>query len=92
MPDAFILLKYKNKKHSFNRSQDGKPYILSIRAGHAFPDQRAQGYTVAIVSVFASKEDMEYYDNECEAHKALKAVAKEVHQGIMTVYFESLFG
>ncbi len=34
---------------------------------------------------------MEYYDNECEAHKALKAVAKEVHQGVMMVYFESIF-
>ena len=34
---------------------------------------------------------MEYYDNECEAHKALKVVAKEVHQGIMTIYFESIF-
>ena len=45
---------------------------------------------MAIISVFSSKEDMDYYDNECEAHKALKAVAKELNEGIMTVYFESI--
>jgi hypothetical protein len=41
--------------------------------------------------VFAIKDDMVYYDEECEAHKALKAVAKSVHQGVMMVYFESIF-
>lgn len=91
MPKKYYWPPLSFHKSLFDHSQDGKPYILSIRAGHAFPDQRAQGYTVAIFSVFASKEDMEYYDNECEAHKALKVVAKEVHQGIMTIYFESIF-
>jgi hypothetical protein len=52
---------------------------------------RSIQHTIAVFSVFASKEDMEYYDNDCEAHKALKMVAKEVHQGIMMVYFESIF-
>ena len=69
----------------------GKPYILSVSAGEAFPDQRAQGFTVAVVSVFSSVEDMVYYDNECQAHAALKAFAKTVHQGVMMVYFESIF-
>jgi len=71
--------------------KDGKPYIISVAAGPAFADQRSQGYTVAVVSVFASKEDMVYYDNECEAHGRLKIVAKSVHEGAMMVYFESIF-
>ncbi|KAH6677262.1 hypothetical protein B0J14DRAFT_583839 [Halenospora varia] len=71
--------------------KNGSPYILSVSAGPAFADQRSQGYTVAVVSVFTSKEDMVYYDDECEAHKSLKAVAKSVHQGAMMVYFESIF-
>jgi hypothetical protein len=62
-----------------------------VNAGPTFPDQRSQGYTVAALSVFASKEDMVYYDNECEAHGKLKAIAKSVHQGAMMVYFESIF-
>jgi hypothetical protein len=62
-----------------------------VTAGPAFEDQRNQGYTVAIFSVFASQEDMVYYDNECQAHAALKSVAKAVHQGVMMVYFESIF-
>jgi len=62
-----------------------------VTAGPAFEDQRNQGYTVAVVSVFASKDDMKYYDDECEAHAALKQVAKSVHKGAMMVYFESIF-
>jgi len=61
-----------------------------VKAGPAFDDQRSQGYTVAVVSVFKSKEDMKYYDDECEAHAALKQVAKSVHKGAMMVYFESI--
>jgi hypothetical protein len=34
---------------------------------------------------------MVYYDNECEAHAALKSVAKTLHQGVMMVYYESIF-
>jgi hypothetical protein len=71
--------------------QDGKPYIVSVKAGPAAADQRAQGYTVAVFSVFKSLEDMKYYDNDCAAHAALKVVAKSVHQGVMMVYFESIF-
>ena len=40
--------------------------------------------------MFKSVEDMVYYDEECEAHKKLKAFAKGVHQGAMMVYFESV--
>ncbi|RDA92130.1 hypothetical protein CP533_6076 [Ophiocordyceps camponoti-saundersi (nom. inval.)] len=69
--------------------KDGKPYILSVTAGRAKPDQRAQGYTLAVVSVFSSEEDMKYYDDECAAHADLKAYAKTVHQGAMMVYFQN---
>jgi hypothetical protein len=62
-----------------------------VQAGKAFADQRAQGYTVAVVSVFKDKADMVYYDDECAAHASLKAVAREVHEGVMMVYYESIF-
>jgi Stress responsive A/B Barrel Domain len=71
--------------------KDGKPYIKSVYAGKTFSDQRAQGYTVAVVSEFASLADFTYYDTQCEAHNRLKAVAKTLHQGNMMVYFESYF-
>jgi hypothetical protein len=35
-------------------------------------------------------EDMEYYDNECEAHKALRAVAGPAKEDVLTTYFESV--
>lgn len=74
--------------HRFN-TQDGKPYILSLAAGPAEPDQRSQGFTLVSKSEFASLDDMKYYDDECEAHQALKAYAKKelTLEGIMTVYF-----
>ena len=71
--------------------QDGKPYIVDVQAGKAFPDQRAQGYTLAIVSIFKNKEDMTYYDEQCEAHAALKKVAGGVMDGRpLMVYYESI--
>ncbi|OLN98011.1 hypothetical protein CCHL11_06856 [Colletotrichum chlorophyti] len=68
--------------------KDGKPYILSVKAGLAVPDQRAQGFTIAAVSSFASREDMDYYDNECVAHAELKVIAKGSHQGFAMVFFK----
>lgn len=58
-----------------------------MTAGLAYPDARSQGYTVACMTTFASEADMAYYDSECEAHKALKAYAKDKHGGLMMVYF-----
>jgi hypothetical protein len=60
-----------------------------VRAGPTKADQRNQGYTIAVISVFDSVEDMAYYDNECAAHNELKAFAKTVHQGAMMVFFEN---
>lgn len=56
--------------------KDGKPYILSSKAFKLFPDARSQGYTLAAQTTFASVEDMKYYDEECEAHQALKDIVK----------------
>ncbi|KAL7795894.1 hypothetical protein V8C37DRAFT_32540 [Trichoderma ceciliae] len=72
-----------------NNSKDGKPYILSVAAGPAEPDQRSQGFTFVAKSEFASFEDMKYYDDECPAHQALKKVAFTLGvEGILTVYFK----
>lgn len=69
--------------------QDGKPYIRSVTGGTTKEDQRNQGYTVAVTTVFASHDDMVYYDNECAAHAELKAFAKPVAQGVMMVFFQN---
>lgn len=70
--------------------KDGKPYILSATVGPTYDDARNQGYTLAAISVFASVEDMKYYDDECTAHAELKKVAKTVHQGAMMAYFHNV--
>ncbi|KAL1969530.1 hypothetical protein VTN77DRAFT_8968 [Rasamsonia byssochlamydoides] len=70
--------------------KDGKPYITHLAVGPSFPDPRNKGFNVAVKTTFASLEDMQYYDNECEAHKALKAVAASVKEDVLSVYFESV--
>jgi hypothetical protein len=39
-------------------------------------DPRNKGYTLVARTVFESKEDMDFYDNECGAHGEIKAVLK----------------
>ncbi|KAF4465339.1 stress responsive A B barrel domain [Fusarium albosuccineum] len=72
--------------------KDGKPYIVSVKAGKAEPDQRAQGFTVIAISVFSSIDDFQYYDTECAAHGELKQFAKTAHQGVAMAYFENVVG
>ncbi|OBT54464.1 hypothetical protein VE04_03788 [Pseudogymnoascus sp. 24MN13] len=84
-----LLAKYRDMPQK--ALKDGAPYILDIQAGKTFPDQRAQGFTLVASTVFKNKEDMLFYDNECAGHADLKKVAMAVHQGIMMVYFESIF-
>ncbi|EHA46391.1 hypothetical protein MCOR27_006718 [Pyricularia oryzae] len=71
------------------QSKDGKPYILSLCAGAAADDARAQGYTIVAKSEFASEEDMKYYDTECQAHGELKKTAHglTLADKPLTVYF-----
>lgn len=58
--------------------QDGKPYILRCVAGRTLDDPRNQGYSICASTTFATLEDMKYYDEQCEAHAGLKAVAKDL--------------
>lgn len=64
---------------------------MSLTAGPTFDDHRNQGFTIGVVTVFASKEDFDYYDTTCPAHNDLKAFAKGLHQGILMVFLESIF-
>ncbi|KAI9726310.1 MAG: hypothetical protein M1828_001584 [Chrysothrix sp. TS-e1954] len=69
--------------------KDHKPYILSCSAGPAYDDSRAQGYNFVAQSKFATKDDMDYYDNDCEAHKQLKAGLKgKVTPPALIVYYQ----
>jgi hypothetical protein len=45
-------------------------------ANFTHEDPRNQGYTMVARTVFASKEDMDFYDNSCEAHGAIKVLLK----------------
>ncbi|KAI0018088.1 stress responsive A/B barrel domain-containing protein [Xylariomycetidae sp. FL0641] len=74
-------------------TQDGRPYILSMTAGQAMADQRAQDWTVVAKMEFASLEDMRFYDDDCEAHKRVKGKAQNMgivggREGVLTVYYE----
>lgn len=70
--------------------QDGKPYILSAAVGTSIDDPRNKGFNISVKTTFASVEDMKYYDTECEAHKALKAVAGPVMEDVLTTYYENI--
>ncbi|KAI4794772.1 hypothetical protein E4T45_12308 [Aureobasidium sp. EXF-8846] len=61
--------------------KDGSAYIIRCVAGPAVDDARSQGYTLAAQTTFSNLDDMKFYDNECEAHAALKAVAKGKVEG-----------
>jgi len=77
------------KKLSADQSKDGKPYIASCNAYKLYDDPRNQGYTIAAKTSFHSLEDMRYYDDECEAHKTLKATVGPKAAGPpLTVYHE----
>lgn len=71
--------------------QDGKPYIVYLSAGVADPsDPRTKGYTVISQAKFKTLEDMKFYDEACEAHKALKLTAQGLKpsEPPTMVYFE----
>ncbi|OAA75375.1 stress responsive A/B barrel domain protein [Akanthomyces lecanii RCEF 1005] len=69
--------------------KDGKPYLQSVVVGKPEADPRAQGYTLAAKTEFASAGDMKYYDEECPAHKQLKGVAKTLTmEGVLSVFFK----
>jgi hypothetical protein len=70
--------------------QDSKPYIMTCVASRVYntSESRSEGYTVAVQSTFANKEDVEFYDKECPAHKELKKITTRVHRGLCTLLME----
>lgn len=70
--------------------QDSKPYILTCAASRVYnaSESRSEGYTVAVQSTFASREDVEFYDRECPAHKELKKTTTRVNRGLCTLLME----
>ena len=65
-----------------------------MSTGPALDDPRSQGWTVVSKTEFASLDDMRYYDEQCEAHAALKSAAKNYGieggpAGVVTVYYEA---
>ncbi|KAF2218224.1 hypothetical protein BDZ85DRAFT_117009 [Elsinoe ampelina] len=83
-----LLSKYKQLQSK--AVKDGKPYIISAKAGRTEEDQRNQGYTIVAQTTFADKEGFEFYDKHCEAHAEIREYAKTVHQGVLMVYFKSV--
>ncbi|KAH8744198.1 stress responsive A/B barrel domain-containing protein [Diaporthe sp. PMI_573] len=87
----FLLSQYKTLRSEARK--DGAPYILSIAAGRALPDQRSQGYTLVAKTTFRTLQDMQYYDSGCEAHARFKELAGPRRTGdVLTVYFEDAVG
>jgi hypothetical protein len=67
--------------------QDGKTYIQLAQANPTRDDPRSQGYTLLARCIFESKEDMDYYDNEDEAHAKIKAHFKpKVNSPPLVIY------
>jgi hypothetical protein len=65
-------------------------YIQMAAANVTEEDPRSQGYTLVGRTTFASKEDMDFYDNECEAHGAIKALIKPKVSGPpLVVYMQT---
>ncbi|PLN85159.1 hypothetical protein BDW42DRAFT_161167 [Aspergillus taichungensis] len=70
--------------------KDGKPYITAAAVGVSYPDARNKGFNVSVKTTFASMEDMKFYDEECEAHKALKKIAGPVKEDVLTTFYENI--
>lgn len=75
---------------NLNQIQDGKPYIVAAAVGRSIPDPRNKGFNISVKTTFASMEDMKYYDEQCEAHKALKAIAGPAKEDVMTTFYENI--
>ncbi|OJD40779.1 stress responsive a b barrel domain-containing protein [Diplodia corticola] len=90
-PDDIPAILEKYTTLTTDAKKDSKPYITSAKANAVIPDPagRNQDFTIAANTVFASLDDMKFYDEDCEAHKAIKAFLKPRIQGVMTVYYEA---
>ncbi|KAI5856761.1 stress responsive A/B barrel domain protein [Durotheca rogersii] len=83
----FLLTQYRTLRQEALRN--GAPYIESVIAGRALPDERSRGYTLVAKTTFRNLDDMNFYDKECAAHKRFKELAGPRRTGdILTVYYE----
>ncbi|KAF2460652.1 hypothetical protein BDY21DRAFT_280477 [Lineolata rhizophorae] len=73
------LAKYATLKDDAKKG--AQPYILAASASRVYDDPRCQGFTICAETSFASLDDMKYYDDECAAHGAIKALIKPKLQG-----------
>ncbi|KIW94240.1 uncharacterized protein Z519_05556 [Cladophialophora bantiana CBS 173.52] len=87
-----ILAEYQVMRTSAQK--DGKPYILSNEATRVLnsSEERSQGYTLVAVTTFKSREDVEYYDKGCAAHKKLREFITPRRTGFATIHYESELG
>lgn len=84
------LAKYATLKQ--DALKNNSPYILSVNASKTYSDPRNQGFTICARTIFASIEDMQYYDTECAAHQGIKEALKgKVSQpgGVLMVYMDA---
>ncbi|KAL2158441.1 hypothetical protein VTH06DRAFT_4489 [Thermothelomyces fergusii] len=63
--------------------KDGKPYISGVEVKPLLNLEASQGYTLRARTSFASVEDMQYFDSECPAHKALKEQVRKLEGVLM---------
>jgi hypothetical protein len=63
---------------------------MNVSAGPVIADPRSKGFNLAVKSTFASLEEFQYYDTECEVHKALKAFVGTVKEDMLMAYYESV--
>ena len=67
-----VLAEYETLRK--NAVKDGKPYIVSNVARRITNTDSplSEGFTISSQSIFKNREDHEFYDKECPAHKELK--------------------
>ncbi|OAL52413.1 hypothetical protein IQ07DRAFT_370687 [Pyrenochaeta sp. DS3sAY3a] len=92
IPDAAVVQEAIQKYSTLAQDavKDGNPYVQLASAAATYDDSRSQGYTLVARTVFETKEDMDFYDNECEAHTQIKALVKPKVAGPpLVVYMEN---
>ncbi|KAL2401036.1 hypothetical protein ABEF95_016761 [Exophiala dermatitidis] len=74
--------------------KEGQKYIVSNEANRVLntSEERSQGYTIVAVTTFKSKEDVEYYDKQCAAHKKLREFIAPRRTGFATLHYGSELG
>ncbi|OAP64991.1 hypothetical protein AYL99_00963 [Fonsecaea erecta] len=84
-----ILAEYQVMRSTAQK--DGQPYIVSNEATRVInsSEERSQGYTVIAVTTFKSREDVDFYDKGCAAHKKLREFITPRRTGFATLHYES---